>query len=203
MAVGDLAEVAVIYDDAARGDVLVTTFGFKALTSGATRAGLASAFKTALVKNTSGGLLSATSTLISSGRLTVRDILPGTGVEEELAYTAVAGTLASDMLPPQVAPLVSWRTSLAGRSFRGRTYMPPATEDAQVNGFASAGLQSGYALLVTNMLAVFGPAGSNPDWQFVVISRRHNGAPRVPPIGTPVTVGIVRPVLATQRRRNN
>jgi len=51
------------------------------------------------------------------------------------------------------------------------------------------------------LLAVFGPSGSNGDWQYGVISRVAGGNPRVTPIITPiVTVGATN-VIRSQRRR--
>jgi hypothetical protein len=203
MAVGDLAEVNVIYLKSDDLTVQENVFGFKALTSGATRSGLATAFKTALVKSTSGGLLNVANGLISSDRLTVSDVKPGTGAEVELDYAAVVGATAGEALPPQCAQVISWRTSLAGRSFRGRSYLPAPTENVQNAGILNSTQQTALAAIVTQMLAVFGPSGSDGNWQFCVISRVSAGAPRVPPIGTEVTVGVVRTSLQTQRRRNN
>lgn len=55
-------------------------------------------------------------------------ILP-TRIDPQFNKTnAGAGTLAGDQLPTQTCGLISWRTGFAGRSFRGRTYLPAASE---------------------------------------------------------------------------
>jgi hypothetical protein len=204
MATGDLARVNLLYVDNTRSLTLENVFGFKALGGSATLANLASAFKTAVVKNTSGGLLHLMPPAITSDRLTVVDVSPGTAAEAELDYTAVAGGRSSgDQLPQQSAAVITWRTGLAGRSFRGRTYLPGLGEGDQVDGVLNGTYETDAAAFAAQMLAVFGVGGSDTNWQFVVISEVSSGSPRVPPIGTPVTAAVVRPFIQTQRRRAN
>jgi hypothetical protein len=203
MTIGDIAEVNLLYTDSSSPDTYENVLGFKAKGSGATLANLASAFKAAVVITGAGGILRFTSNKLSSDRLTVRDVVPGTAAEVELDYTAVPGQITADMCPPQCATLVTWRTGLAGRSFRGRTFLPGLAEDRQANGTLVAAQLSEVADFVTQMLAVFGPTGSDANWQFAVISRITAGAPRTPPIATAVTAGVVQTRTGTQRRRNN
>lgn len=39
---------------------------------------------------------------------------------------------ASEDLPPRICGMIGWRTGLGGRSFRGRSFMPPLEDSAQV-----------------------------------------------------------------------
>lgn len=202
MATGDLARLSVIY--LLGTDLMVNTFGFSALDGSTTRSDLATAFQTALIKNSSGGLFFNRSANLSSTTLRVQDVKPGTGATVELNYAAVVGSgSVGDDLPPQCCQLYSWRTSLAGRSNRGRTYMPGLGEGQQAGGVIGAGAVTAFATVVTQLLAVFGPGGSNTHWQFGIISHRHNNAPVVPPAFNAVTLGITETTVQTQRRRNN
>src|SRR5688572_18590306 len=64
----------------------------------------------------------------------VKQVTGGTG-EYEMAM-GLAGTygIAGDQLPSTVAALISWRTGFAGRSKRGRTFLPPTAETALGSG---------------------------------------------------------------------
>jgi hypothetical protein len=201
VAITDLAEVAVEYTDTTRNSTYVTTHGFQAIDTTSTRDQLADAFKTAMVKSTAGGLLFPVTNNINSTRLTVRDVKPGTGALVERNYAAVTGGSGGDPLPPQDACVFSLRTTLAGRSFRGRFYLPSLQETGQSSGKFDSSQLAILQAVAANLLAVFGPTGTDTKWQLVVISREAAGVPRVPPIGTPVTTILVRDIVYTQRRR--
>lgn len=199
--VGDLAEVVLQYYDGVNLSTYINTFGFRCIATPADLTELGNDFKTALVKNTSGGFLACTVGAIGSAALTVRDVVPGTGAPAQIAYTNVPGSLATDSWPPQCASVISWRTALAGRSYRGRTYLPPGDEGNQARGAISAALVTLIGAAATQMLTVFGPAGTNGKWQFGVITRRHNGVPTIPPQWNAVTSALIDPTVKTQRRR--
>jgi hypothetical protein len=201
--IGDIAEVNLLYDNTLRSDRQENVFGFKAISAGATLANLGTAFQAALVSNAVGRLLNLTSSTITTSELEVRSVVPGTAAPVIQPYAAVVGAQPGDVLPPQNAYLISWRTPLAGRSFRGRSFLPGVVESAQNGGTLTAGVVTGLQSIVTQMLAVFGPTGTDPNWQFVIISRVNGGIRRVPPIGTGVTSGLVSTEVQTQRRRNN
>lgn len=56
--------------------------------------------------------------------------------------TLIPGVAGSNTLPKQSCGLISKKTSLAGREYRGRFYAPfPAEEDNDANGFPSPGYQ--------------------------------------------------------------
>lgn len=71
---------------------------------------------------------------------------------------AVAGTGATDPLPPQTALVITLRTALAGPSFRGRIYLPGACEgESDTNGTCTAAAAANAAswvnTIASNMLA--------------------------------------------------
>lgn len=111
-----------------------------------------------------------------------------------------AGTITGQQLPPQVCPLVSWRTGFIGRRFRGRTYFPAPVEADQEAGQLTPGYQANLQTVADAMiqltlltvvifqLVIFGAA--NPDVD-----------PPLDEIITPVLTAVVRQDLATQRRR--
>lgn len=51
------------------------------------------------------------------------------GIPEERLVSHDGGQNTAGGLPLQMSLVVSWRTALAGRSFRGRTYLPPWHEN--------------------------------------------------------------------------
>lgn len=198
--VGDLARVVVNYD--ASNQQFQHVFGFEAIDPGATLSNLSSAFQTAVVKNTSGGLLYGLTDNLGTSSLRVVDVKPGTAATIETSYAAVYGSDAGDdTLPYQCSFVISWKTGLAGRAYRGRTYVTGFGEDRQSLGVWDAQAISNMNALATQLLAVFGPSGTNPNWQFVVISEQLNNVPRAEPIGTPIVSANFRSAVRTQRRR--
>lgn len=199
--VGDLAEV-VLHHDIGGSDQFECLFGFKAINAGATFANLATAFKTAAVKNTSGGFFYGHHTSHGSASLDVRDVVPGTGAAYTYTYTRVAGANAANpVCAPVMAAVIKWSTGLAGRSYRGRTYNTGFLETEQSAGLWDSSPVSENQAFADNMVATFGPAGTDPNWQFVVISRWLNKVERAQPVGTTILAGTARNVVYTQRRR--
>jgi hypothetical protein len=199
-AVNDIAQVRLFFTLA--GQQMECGFGFRCLNVAGTLANLASDFKTAMVKNSSGGLLYPMTDDTTSSSLRVMDVKPGTAAPYDYTYATVAGgETSSDPLPPQCAAVLTWHTAFSGRSYRGRTYLPGLGEITQVAGAWTSTYLTALGTIVTQMLAVFGPGGSNANWEFGVISRVNNGAPRPTPIETQITSGAVRTTVFTQRRR--
>jgi hypothetical protein len=74
---------------------------------------------------TSSGLAALMPTSVALSQVGVRDISQPSMPEFVSAGAAVAGTATGGkMLPPQIALCVTLRTNKAGRSFRGRQYIP-------------------------------------------------------------------------------
>lgn len=198
---GDIREVHVNYlIPSGRAQ---NNFGFLARqnVAGNDQDDLAQAFKTALIKNTSGGLLYGMANDCSCSALQVDDVTPGTLARYELAFSAVAGSSAQADLPPQCAVLFSMKTALKGRSYRGRFYVPGAVQTDETDGILSGTAVTNYTTILTQLLAVFGPSGSNANWQLAVISRFHLGQKRALPVATAVTAISLDPIIATQRGR--
>lgn len=61
----------------------------------------------------------------------------GNGAGAELAINR-NGSNANNSMAAQVAAIISWRTTKRGRSYRGRTYLPPCGEDVINGNFLSA-----------------------------------------------------------------
>lgn len=106
--------------------------------------------------------------------------------------------------PQQISGLISWRTGLPGRSYRGRTFWGPVrVDDMESDGFIGGDARAAMSDFGDIMLALFNgpPPGLRP--RFVIVSRTQNGAPRVPPVFTiPEFDNTVR-WAKTIRRRNH
>jgi hypothetical protein len=113
---------------------------------------------------------------------------------EDFPVTGVPGGVAGEALPFQTAPLISWRTALIGRANRGRTYLPPTGESQASSGVLSSGFLTGMGLFVDAMLAMDDPNVLYAGWELVIWGG-------TPPSAKPVTAGLPRNLVATQRRR--
>jgi len=156
---------------------------------------IGAAVKAALTSSGQGAAVHTTITLANVG---LRDIRTANTAEFLDSGAAVAGTATGDLLPPQVALCITLRTALAGRSFRGRCYLPGFAES--VNG--AAGAANGSAVSVAFITAIKSTLVSNA-LDLGVIHR-----PTAAPL--PVTAGFITPVTTivsrdlvwdTQRRR--
>lgn len=132
----------------------------------------------------------------------IQRVYPGTPTipVSDLGAQAV-GNRAGDHLPPQVAGLVTLRTALAGRAYRGRKYIPFVSEDdSDINGHPTAAililmqaLASVYAsVTVVNNAGATGTATLTP----VIYNRAAHTT-------QPITSYIARSSWATQRRRSD
>lgn len=106
------------------------------------------------------------------------------------------GTIAQDSCPPSVAQVITRTSGLAGRSYRGRIFLPSVPEDFQDLGKLTS---AGYASLKT--LADLMPApltsvigGINYDLEPRIWSRKLQAA-------VTLTGATARYVLRSQRRR--
>jgi hypothetical protein len=139
-------------------------------------------------------------TLITIGA-SVRDI--GVFPNRIVAATPLtqSGTTAGEALPANAALVTTWRTALAGRSFRGRTYLGPSQETMNnggiPNGATVATIQTAAGNLITAIDAVAGLS-------FGVFSLRRTLPPfSLTPFAAtqPITSAVVRSKWNTQRRR--
>jgi hypothetical protein len=105
--------------------------------------------------------------------------------------------------PPQVSALLSWRTGNAGRSYRGRTYWGPVRDsEVDSDGFLGGATREAMYEFAQSMLFTFPATGGLADPQFVIVSRTHNGAPRVPPVFTRPEFHFEVRYVKTIRKRN-
>jgi hypothetical protein len=119
---------------------------------------------------------------------------------------AVLGTAAGSQMPPQVALAITLRTSQAGKSFRGRIFLP---NFADVAGDGSGAATAATVLAATTFVNDISTALSSSGYTLSVGSRERLADPtHVPPItfkpafSTPVTAIVSRDVaFETQRRR--
>lgn len=122
----------------------------------------------------------------------------GAAAVEYTTSLPVAGSGAVACLTNSVTLAIKWNTGLAGRSYRGRTYhiglyasmlatpntMNPATVTELIDQ---------YSALLTSF--------TDENQELVVVSRIHDGAPRVTGIATPIVSVSINPTIDNQRRR--
>lgn len=199
MDTGGIAQLNVVITNTSTTDVFENVFHFQAQIDGVSLDDLATDFEAvALTPWISGMGFAARCALLQA-----RDVVPGTEAGADHAVSpAVQGGNGSQLLPLQDAGIITWRTALAGRSHRGRSYFPLMVED-QTDG---AGILNALGLsslddAASAVFDAFGDGGTNTSWRLGVVSRQLNGAPVVPPTIEIITAYLVRPVMGTQRRR--
>jgi hypothetical protein len=104
--------------------------------------------------------------------------------------------------PPQITPVISWRSEYPGRSYRGRTYWGGVRFDDIEGGGCSVPLLATLQDFVDGMDEhFFTTAGLGVSPRLATVSRRHNGVPE--PKGRYVftRLGIANLFLGLQRRR--
>lgn len=106
----------------------------------------------------------------------------------------LTGTAAGEEPPHQVAAVVSTKTHFAGRSYRGRNYIPALPETAWVAGLLDSTTGNALQTYYDDLVAALGLGGSNADYQWVVWSQKLQGA-------NAITDTIVRDVPGVIRRR--
>jgi len=130
-------------------------------------------------------------------QITCTDLAVVGGTFFQASHSAAGGD-PTDSAPANVALVLSWRTNQAGRSFRGRSYIPgiPAhtvVSPQKVDPSEASGLQTAGNDLLTLL------NGHTID--LVVVSYFSGGAPRVTPIATPIVRCICNEQIDTQRKR--
>jgi len=107
------------------------------------------------------------------------------------------GLVTGDILPRQVAGLISKKTSTASRSGRGRMYVPfPAESTNTEDGFPVAGYKTNLELLATVFLTtVVSADGGNTSTMVPVLYNRNSHATLI------LTGATVQNVWGTCRRR--
>jgi len=111
-----------------------------------------------------------------------------------------AGTQAGESLPNNAALVMSLRTALRGRSFRGRLYMGGIAESQASGNNVIASFRDN-AVIEWSEIILFVTAPLSPDLQLVVLSYFSGGAVRGTPVATPVTSITADTRIDTMRRR--
>lgn len=127
----------------------------------------------------------------------IAGITVNTTPKVSMEYTTgfpVACTYAGEELAHQVALVVTFKTAYAGRSYRGRNYIPGMSEGYLGLAQFAGDIITGYQTYYDDLVAALGAGGSNADYQWVVWSEKLN-------VATPVTQAIVRTNPGVIRRR--
>jgi len=135
---------------------------------------------------------------IEATGLVGRDLTTITGGLVERPLTVpLPGLTASPALPNNVALCITLLTDLAGRSFRGRSYMPGLAESHVILSEISTGSATSYAEAYIALVDNLNTAG----FDLVVTSFQAGLAPRVTAVSTPVVSVGVNTTVDSQRRR--
>lgn len=117
---------------------------------------------------------------------------------------SIAGAVSGDMLPPQDAAVISWRTGLVGKAYRGRSFLPYQPEASQAYGVWASGWIDQLQLFADDLITLYDAAtGFVPFARLVVHSTVLDGAPRAVPLDTPVNTALVNVFVKGQDRRKN
>lgn len=115
-------------------------------------------------------------------RALVEDRYPAVRPTLEIAINETGPGGSDDSAPPQCAPIISWRTHYQGRSYRGRTFLPPPMRDDLEADWVNSECSDNFEHFKDAMFDTFtGGFVGETSPQFAIVSRRHNGAPE--PVG--------------------
>jgi len=141
--------------------------------------------------------------LVSNGTslilIRARDMTVDSGLAIEYDTGLPLSGTAGNANPGNVTAAVKWSSGLAGRSFRGRTFVIGIPQGA-MTGNANV-LDSDYADDLDTAFELLIDAFNLTDGQFVVASFFHDNAPRTNAVTTPITASSVNRDVDSQRRR--
>jgi hypothetical protein len=120
----------------------------------------------------------------------------GTDQSVSLAGEVVSGGLG--IISPRSAPVVSLRTGLIGRSFRGRSFLMSPNENETVNGALSVNLQSVIDDYYNAALQITGPVSGNV-YRMTIFSKTLSTEESL--VDNLVTNFIIRVNVGSQRKR--
>jgi len=197
MAAGDIAALRLVGMQG--GQRINHVFGFQDVDGSQTRQQLAEHFNATVLTT----FMVGKSAQLGFTGIEVDDVLPGSGARVEFSITPakVGNDSGSDPMPPKDALVITWRTDLKGRSYRGRTFETGRVEAGQSNGTwitSTLNLAFSFGEL---MMDTYGEDGTYGAWRFGIISRFLDKVKRAVPVITPVTGYAIRPTVYSQRRR--
>jgi hypothetical protein len=141
-------------------------------------------------------------------RLVVVDVFPHEQEELVVEYDPPGYGPDSDLepTPPQLSMLISWRSELAGRSHRGRTFWGPSRLSDVLDGQRVTNVEGGTDPLdnfAFTMVENFRSGNLLGRPVHSIISRHLDGEPREPWVFVPVTDYKPDYILRTVRKRND
>lgn len=148
----------------------------------------------------SASILTLLSASYSYEHVRVRDLTSQAGFVVERSDSAGPGGAGGAFVPNNVAPCISFRTAIAGRSGRGRNYIPGVPQSVISGNTISPGFIADTTIAYQGLLATgsFKPAG----WTWVVVSRFTLNAPRPAGVANAVlSVLYTDTTVDSQRRR--
>lgn len=133
MAEGDIYRLSTLSDYISGGDDAVNVFHFRQ-ESPAIFASPAEDLAEAFIATVVPAYVNCMTAGYVLHRIAIKQVTGGAQeYEQAVTEPGTAGVVGS-MLPTTVSGLLSWRTGLAGRSNRGRTYLPPTNEEQLSSG---------------------------------------------------------------------
>lgn len=148
----------------------------------------------------SASILTLLSASYSYEHVRVRDLTSQAGFVVERSDSAGPGGAGGAFVPNNVAPCISFRTAIAGRSGRGRNYIPGVPQSVISGNTISPGFIADTTIAYQGLLATgsFKPSG----WTWVVVSRFTLNAPRPAGVANAVlSVLYTDTTVDSQRRR--
>lgn len=149
-------------------------------------------------------LMLALSQDVGFRNITMVDVVPGTAPDiQSSSGLLLDGAINQRRLPPQVAARINWTTGLAGRSYRGASFIPGLPRTALANDANSwqAADMARLQAFVDVMMLQYGPTGTSTFARLVIISRQLDGVVRAVPVGTQVQAGAVVSAIRSRRDR--
>lgn len=122
------------------------------------------------------------------------NLTPPQSLSYSTGFPLVGAENVSDAMPLQIACVTKLQTAYAGRSYRGRVYIPGMSEGHCAGSQFSVAMQNAYQTYWDDLVAALGSGGSSTDYELGVYSRKLS-------VFTPVTSAVVRRAAYTQRRR--
>lgn len=203
MAIGDIIQVVLSYT--LGGSICQNTYGFRVdagVVSGTDLLSDMDAHVDANGQDFFDSFMYAKGSYASLYEAKAIDVKPGTAAPVAIVLTRSGGAgAATEPLPQQCALVTTQRTALAGRAYRGREYEGGLLESAQNQGIWTAGALGNSLRHQNWLLDRYGPAHTNTNFTWAVISRYLNNVKRGVPVATPITSFTQRGIVYTQRRR--
>lgn len=133
------------------------------------------------------------------GVVTARDLSTNPGFEFERSFGPFQGGVASEAAPNNVCITVSFRTGVAGRSFRGRNYISGIPNSSITLNVLNTPFANDIIGAYNLLLAGGGVLPAN--WVWVVLSNFHNGVARAVGLTSQIQNSILTDTIVDSQRR--